>query len=257
VTTVEFGRKDAADAVREEYPDALCPDDDRRLKTVRFSSDAPEHVVEEALRRADQSRADAESGPGQLDLTDHEKERIDFSVGHASVPHARSVKAIARSEGVDDWLAYYDPTLRVDEHREVMEQATRDESGRRMDAETSATARAGRAAARTEGEQCDHARDHCEHGDSDACAFLRRSCGFDDEEIEEILGADEPESLPGRVYGALRQLWQRYQIGVANAKEAAAAINELNQQYGRELVSFEELGDRELRKEHIDWEATA
>ena len=65
MTTVEFGTKAAADATREDYPDALCPDDDRRLKTVRFRSDAPDHVVEEARRRSDQSRADQEAGPGR------------------------------------------------------------------------------------------------------------------------------------------------------------------------------------------------
>lgn len=253
MTTVEFGRKDAADAVREEYPDALCSDDDRRLKTVRFSSDAPEHVVEEAQRQADQSRADRESGPGQADLTDHERERLDFSRGRANVLHARSVKAIATSEGVDDWTAHYDPTLTVDEHRGVMERAASEGGGRRLDAETSATARAGEAAAKAEAGECDHARGHCEHGDPEACEFLRERCGFDEADVEALVGADDGDDLPGRIHGARSQLWQQYQIGVANAKEAAAAINEINRQHGADLVTFDELGERELTRDHIDW----
>jgi hypothetical protein len=38
-----------------------------------------------------------------------------------------------------------------------------------------------------------------------------------------------------------------------NAKEAAASINEIHDQHGRDLVSFEELGERQLTKADINW----
>jgi hypothetical protein len=94
-TAVEFGSKSAADAVREEHPEAICSQDDARRKTVTFSSDATGAFLEDAQRRADQSRADRESGPGQLELTDHERDRLDFSEGRADVLHARSVEAVS------------------------------------------------------------------------------------------------------------------------------------------------------------------
>ena len=77
--TVEYGSKDAADAAREQWDEHLCPDDDKRLKTVRFSGDVPDDVLERAELEAAESLEGNESGPGQLGLTDREKDRIDFS----------------------------------------------------------------------------------------------------------------------------------------------------------------------------------
>lgn len=45
---IEFGSKAAADQFRDEHVDHLCSDDDRRLKTVAISSNAPDHVLETA-----------------------------------------------------------------------------------------------------------------------------------------------------------------------------------------------------------------
>ena len=71
VTTVEFPTKAAA--VCEESPDTPCADDDHRLKTVRFSSDTPEYVIEDAQRRAQIARllqllnAEARDSPTHAD----------------------------------------------------------------------------------------------------------------------------------------------------------------------------------------------
>ena len=252
-TEIDLERKQLADSYRDAYEEYLCSDDDRRLTTVTFSSDTPEHVLEDARRAADEIRGEIEDTAGQIPLSDHEREQLDFSSPRVNVPHARSVKGIARDEGVDDWLAHYDPTLTVDEHRDVMQRAAREGGGRRLDSEDSAEVRAGEAVATAQSEECDHARGHCEHGDPSACEFLRDVCGFDDQEISELMEADDEEDLPGRIQGARSQLWTRYQIGLANAKEAAAAINEINQQHGQDLVEFEELGGRALTRADIDW----
>ncbi|USZ73248.1 hypothetical protein [Natronosalvus halobius] len=247
---IEFGSKSAADAFRNEHEGHLGSHDDRRLKTVAISSSAPDWVLEEATIEAASGRSDRGSRGGQVKLTDHERESIDFT--RTSIPHARSVKGLMIETGVDDWLAYYDHTLSVDEHREVAERATRDERGARMDAGADVDERLA-AAEGARGEQCEQARDYCEdEGDDDACQFLQEACGFDEDDIQTLLEA-EPSDLSGEIYGALRRLWLRYQIAVADAKEAAAAINEIHRESGRDFVSFEELGDRQLTEEDIDW----
>lgn len=255
--SIEFGSKSAADTFRDQYTEHLCTDDDKRTKTVTFTSDAPDHVVEQAERAALDAAAERENTAGQIPLSDRELDEIDFSRSNANVLHAQAVKGIAADAGVDDWLAHYDPTLTVDEHRDIMEQAAREDKGQRMDSEDSAVVKAGQASRRAQAEECNHAEDHCRHGDADACEFLTDVCGFEDDEIDQIMQADDREDLPGEVYGALRQLWQRYQIGISNAKEAAAAINEINAQHRDGLTEFEELGDREITRRDINWRTEA
>ncbi|WP_228370978.1 hypothetical protein [Natrinema sp. J7-2] len=76
---IEFGSKAAADQFRDEYADHLCSNDDRRLKTVAISSDAPDHVLETATIEAAAGRSERGGRGGQAELTDHERESIDFS----------------------------------------------------------------------------------------------------------------------------------------------------------------------------------
>jgi len=253
-TEIDLERKQLADSFRDGYEEYLCSDDDARLTTVTFSSDTPEHVLEDARRAADEIRGETEDKAGQIGLSESERAQFDFSSPRVNIPWARAVKRIARDEGVDDWIAHADPTLSVDEHRDVMKRAAREgRGGRQMDSEDPAEVRAGRAAATAQSEECDHARGHCKHGDPDACEFLQERCGLDEDDVEALMEANAGEQLPGRIQGALGQLWKRYQIGIANAKEAAAAINEIQEQHGEDLVGFEELGDRELTRSNIDW----
>ncbi|WP_340101232.1 hypothetical protein [Salinibaculum salinum] len=71
--SVEFpsGSKNVADTYRDDYPDYICPDDDRRLLTVTFTSDAPDWLLEQARRDAADARGEHEEGAGQVGLTDH------------------------------------------------------------------------------------------------------------------------------------------------------------------------------------------
>lgn len=216
---IEFGTMAEANDVREEYDELLCPvDDDRRRKTVAFVSDVDDHLLQELQTRAAAGRAERQGGGGQVSLTDSERDRIDFSADRASVPWARSIKGIARAAGVDDWTAFVDPTLTVDEHREVMERAARDESGARMDAERTDEQRAADLQAQAGGGDCEHARGHCEHGDPDACEFLREECGLDEDDVGVLLEEDGSATtyrdLDGATKGALSRAWQGYKVGV-------------------------------------------
>lgn len=254
MTSIEFGTKDEADVVREEYEDHLCPDDDRRLKTVTFQKGTPERVLEDASIRAAATREERE-GPGQLELTDGERDRIDFSKERASIPHARSVKALMRDEGVDDWTAQYDPTLTVDEHRDVAKQAAREGGGRRLDEEKTEEEHLANLEG-AHGEQCNHAEGHCRHGDPDACEFLTEHCGLSDDQVGKILDDQEADpskgELPGEVYGALEKLWDGFRADINQAKECAAGINEIRQQYGQDPLEFDELGGRSITKQEVE-----
>ena len=181
---VEFGTKTTVDAYRTEHPEFICPDD-ARLKKVRFTSDTPDWLLEQAETEAASGRA-GRMGPGQLALTDQERSRIDWDI--ANVPQARSVKAVMTDEGVDDWLSSVDPVLNVDEHREIAERAAREERGKRLDEEPTIDERLA-TAEKAVGGSCDHARGHCEHGDPAACEHLRHACGYDDQEIDQLLNS--------------------------------------------------------------------
>jgi len=276
VTTIEFGTKQAADSIRDEYDDHLCSDDDRRLKEVVFSSDTPDHVLDQARNHALDSLGEQEEGSGQAPLSEHERGEIDFSKARASVPHARSVKGIAADEGVSDWLAHYDPTLTVDEHREVMERAGHEGGGRRREDTETATEKAGRAARRTQDEGCDHARDHCENGDPEACEFLTDACGYAEDEVSHLLddtraaetteqqelvrvgGGDFPEmEVTPEQAGALSRSWQGYRGAVSrldselsdvreaviNARQAMQAINTIRERNGQDPLHPDRLHD--------------
>jgi len=264
-TEIEFGTKATADSYREEHEEFLCSEDDARLKTVRFSSDAPEWLIEQAQLEAMESRGEQNNSTGQVPLSDHERGDIDFSKTRASVPHARAVKAIAREQGIDDWLAHYDPALGVDEHRSTFEEIT-PSGGRRLDSHEEREAQRRRDAARTaQGEQCDHARGHCENGDPDACEFLRDACGFDQDEIESFLDPDEPkdadQEITGKAAGALSRSWGGYQAAVGrldsaldevheswrHAQQAGKAINAIRGEHGQDPIHFEALEEAQAQ----------
>jgi len=261
---IEYGSKDAADAARERHSEYLCTDDDRRLKTVAYSSDTPDSVLETERIEAADGRGERTDGPGQVPLSDSERKQIDFSQKRANTAHARSVKGIAQSEGVEDWVSYYDGTLTVDEHREVMDKASR-ESGARS-GEESAQEKAGRAARAAQSSRCDHARGHCENGDPEACEFLTQTCGYSEEEIGQFIddgpadqgeqqelvtvgGGEYPEmELRPETAGALRRGWQGYKASVSdleaalsrsreaviNARQAWRAVNRIREANGQE-----------------------
>lgn len=125
---IDADSKLAADEIREQWPDAVVPEDDGRRKRVTVSGDVRDEWLWEMERLG---TVDDPPSYGQRRLTDYERLRIDFT--ETNVFHARSCKAIACGLDVDDWLAHYDPKLTVDEHHEVYERAAgRPETLRRM-----------------------------------------------------------------------------------------------------------------------------
>lgn len=276
IPTVEYGSRSAANEARDQWPDQLCSDDDRRLKTVTFAGDTPDDVLDQARRQADDSRDQGGAGAGQVPLTDHERGDIDFSEGRASVPHARSVKGIAASEGVSDWLAYYDQSLTVDEHREVMERAATEGGGKQQEDTESATDKAGRASRTAQSQQCDHAKGHCKQGEPDACEFLQSRCGLAEDEVQTLLSDHQPESnddqpIEGAAAGALSRSWSGYKGAVqrlaqaveaveqswTNGQQAAKAINSIREAHDQQPIHFEVLESAQADLVDIVREAAA
>ena len=274
---IEYGTKDAADRAREQHEEWLCSEDDRRLKTVAYSSDTPDEVLDAERLEATDGRAEREGGAGQVPLTDAERDRLDYSQPRANEAHARSVKGIAQAEGVEDWTSYYDGTLTVDEHREVMADAAT-ESGKRTDSDETADEKAGRAARAAQSNRCDHARGHCLNGDPEACEFLTETCQMSmDEVMNEVLARQEPERRPeperpdgprdqpepteltGKQKGALQRSWNGYQAAMADveealeqlarnwsqAQQAARAINAIRGTVGQTPLHFDRLEEEQ------------
>ena len=169
--TIEFGSRPAANKALNELPGEAVVDPDRRTKTVEVK---PYALADSKLDRisgmAADSKAYEEEKVGQAELSRRERKEIDFTA--TSVPHARSAKAIMLDAGVDDWTAFYDPTLTVDEHRELADRAARDERGRRMDSEESLVEKEARAHRRAAGELEQHAIAGAEAGEEDAIETL-------------------------------------------------------------------------------------
>ena len=262
---VDFGARSVANDVRDEHEEYLCPLDDRRKKTVAFVRDTPEEVLDEARSTAAETRADKKvDSHGQVELTDREKNQINFS--DVSVFHARTVKGVALDHGVKNWLDYYDTSLQADEHIEIMENA---EAASRLDSdeldEETIDEKISETQAVVEDEECDHAERGCEDGYEEACEFLEEECDVPQSRIDELLdeggfkddvrdlgetdlGAGE---LPLSVRVALKKAWRGYRAGRADAKDGGSAaeartyagiINSIRQAVGQEMIEFEPVG---------------
>jgi len=255
---IEFGSKQAADAARNQFEEYICPvDDDRRLKTVAFVSDAPDGVLDQAEAQALDSRESEQlstdmAGPLGQETRDRISEMGGFD-GPATTFSWRRAKAIFAREGLTDKFSdalgfiadYEDPQEGAEAWiRQAREsdatQGTMSASGGARDVgeeDTRQQMKAAEAGRTAQAEGCDHARGHCENGEPEACEFLQQTCGYSEEEVEEILGlADDrhqgeteqtdlvtvgggrfPEmQVTPEEAGALRRAWRSYKAGVGS-----------------------------------------
>ncbi|WP_369335387.1 hypothetical protein, partial [Halostella sp. PRR32] len=254
---LEFGSRDVANAFRDENEEHLDDRDDRRRKLVVLDAGAPERVMDEGVIRAASSKEERAT-VGQEALEEHERERIDFS--ETTVPHARAAKAVLLEAGVDDWLSYYDKQLTVEEHHDLAERAAAEGGGRRMDAENTVQSRLGDLEAALDG-QCEHAKQYCESGESDACEFLVDDCGLTESVVGALrdpdAGATDDSRLPGPIYNALGDAWTGYKAALAEddqgrARRFAAVINAIRDQQGQDLMVFEELDSESVTWDDVE-----
>ena len=272
---IEFGSMEAADRAREEHAEYRCPiDDDKRQKTVAFVSDTPESVLQRIEAEAVEGLSESGQRSNTVPLGEGERSRISDLGGFDGPPtvfHWRSAKGTFAREGIADQfhdamgsLADYDDPIEGAEEY-VREYQRRGSSGGKRDVgeeDIRSRQREQRAATREQEEGCDHARDVCRNGDPQACEFLEEACGFDPDEVDDILGANDddpanapPDEITGKAAGALSRSWQGYKGAIAelgdaldaareawkNADAAAEAINGIRENHSQDAMHFDAL----------------
>ena len=184
-TEAEFASRVVANEVRDDLvdrygEDVLALDDDRRSTVVRVAEDAPRAAGRLAQQEA-KDDLEAARTVGQADLTNAEKDNLDFT--EANIMHARAAKAVIQDEGIDDWTAVYDPTTTVDSQREIAQQNRESIQGDRLDMETDNVAMTRQQAdSQLEKRAVDAAAD----GIDEAADQLRDEFGYSDTQIEAI-----------------------------------------------------------------------
>jgi hypothetical protein len=183
---VEFGDLQSARQIRQtgRFAEFLSSDDDARKKTVIVRSDIPKPVLQRLEGEAADSRKFRAFEFGQEALTREEKKNIDFS--QTDVFTARSAKAVAIAKGVDDFTAFFDPTLTASENKQVFEDARQNSrgggqrGGREFDDERELDRRTGRGANRANEDRITNAKDFAYDGDQEAQEFLSEEAEFTD-----------------------------------------------------------------------------
>ena len=185
-TNAEFASRIVANEVRDKLidrygEDILDPVDDRRTNVVRVAEDAPRAARRLAEQEARDDRERAET-VGQAELTDSEKERLDFS--ERPIFHARASKAVIQDAGVDDWTSIYDPQVSDPAAFEEIAEDNRESiSGDRLDNETeNVSISREEADSRLERRAIDAAED----GVDEAADQLREEFGYSNQQIEEL-----------------------------------------------------------------------
>lgn len=206
---VEFEDRTSARQIREDpkFRPFLADSDDAREATVELKENIPDRALEDITGEAADSKKHRAREHGQAELTEAEKEKIDFS--ETNVMHARSAKAIARGKGVDDWTSYYDETLEVDEHRGVFERAKKDESGRSgigRDASSEATQAEKQARAHHQRQQGElpQAKKYAFQGDQDAQGFVEERVDEPGGSFDDVFDMNFSRTEDGRLQGSGR-----------------------------------------------------
>lgn len=178
--SIEFGLRDVANEVRDRVDPYLAADDSRRTKTIELRDDTPQSLIQRVQEEAADSRQAEADKSGQASLTDNERRRIDFTRPGMNVPKARSIKGIARAEGVDDWIARSDFSLTVDENRRILKNAGGGgRSGMGRTQERTQLQRGARAKEQRR-EQAEGAKNAAFRGDTEAIGFLDEERAFED-----------------------------------------------------------------------------
>lgn len=185
-TNAEFASRVVANEVRDDLvdrydEDVLALSDDRRSTVVRIAEDAPRAARRLAEQEARDDRDNART-VGQADLSDAEKERLDFA--EQGIFHAQASKAVIRDAGIDDWTSVYDPQVADPEQfREIAERNREQIQGDRLDAETDNVALSREQAdSQLEKRAVDAAAD----GIDEAAEQLREEFGWTNQEIEAL-----------------------------------------------------------------------
>lgn len=231
---IDVERIATARQVRERFAEYLATGDDARETTVRLAPDAPRRVVDEVRAEAVDTKAERAQNYGQAALTRAERRDVDFSRPGVNVPKLRAIKSLALGKGVSNWRDYLDPTLTVDEHREIFDRRAGDEAGygRSRGNERESARREARAVRAERRERAGHAR---------RAALLEL-----DEDAIEFLRADEG---PGLDYA-----FSRDDRGVFRASgEGGEAAAEVHAERSRRARRVDERRSATITTDPVEW----
>ena len=188
---LEFHRREDAQEARALLSDgAETGRFDGRHKSVEFYADAvDERTAAEVRGIAADSLRHKRDQAGQVPITPAERKRLKKRGGGYNEFHARSAKAIMLHEGVDDWTAYYDSTLSVDEHRGIARTGDARSGGVRysgVSEELENIEREARAQNRIDAEEERHMRKGAARGNQDAIDALVNIAGWDRSKAEAL-----------------------------------------------------------------------
>jgi hypothetical protein len=183
---IEFGDLESARQIRQSgrFTEYLSPEDDGRKKVVKIRSDMPPALRQRLEGEAADSRKFRAFEFGQEPLTRQEKQDIDFN--QTDIFTARSAKAVAVARGVDDFTAFFDPTLTVSENKQIFEDVRRNSrgggqrGGRDFNDSREQDRRAGRGSNRAKESRVDNAKEFAFAGDREAQEFLTEEAQFGD-----------------------------------------------------------------------------
>lgn len=251
-----FNSLDAANAVREQYEEHLCSDDDQRLKTVTFSSDTPDAIIEDVEQQAFDSHGDGVESV-TVPLTEDERGRIKDADGFdrtTTVANWRSAKGVFAREGMTDRFHDAIPALAdwddpsegagdwIRDAQEFGESGGKRNHGHEQVNMQRKRARAARQA--QAGQFSETTIDYCKQGEQDACEFLIDVCGYSDDEVQEFLdpepveteqtelvsvggkGEYEEMELSPETAGALSASWTGYRSAVSELDDLLDKITE-------------------------------
>jgi len=196
----DFGSRDIAQSVRETVPDgALTGTYDGRHTSIEVdTSKLSQRQLDRLAGEAADATAYEDEKAGQVPLTDSERQRLDFT--ETTVIEARAAKGIFSSQGVDDWLSWFDPDLTVDEQRDIATRASREDQGKRTDFAEDTSRQQMARAFRAERENLrEHAIKGARQGDEEAVRTLIDEVGMSEERargfVEDTETADEREEM--------------------------------------------------------------
>lgn len=110
--TVEFGSRQEANQFRERVGQYLAGSDDRRSKTVEFTRNVPNTILNRAERQAFTSQEGSRPSAGKAKLSESERQSLRRGTGFDWQSHgfgAMAAKSALQERGVTEWQDFYEP----------------------------------------------------------------------------------------------------------------------------------------------------
>lgn len=191
--SIEFGSREEANEIRSKIDEYRAESDDRRKKTVKIESDAPDRIVDRLESESFASVEQNNSSAGMAELTPREKQTLARSSDFQWQEHgfaAMRAKAALQAKGATEWTDFYNPgegkagalkNLRQSKQQGAATGASIGVGGDRTDEEEiSGRRRRRRQVERGQAADVGRAKPAALGGDMEAIGFLRDEQRFDD-----------------------------------------------------------------------------